>query len=113
MSKKKDLENFDKLMDDLLQMSDDLDERERHQKEKEHEAILSDLPEWQEYRRNSRINSKKANHNKEFFKKQADSETKADYRQKHRNERLAVHLQEDEAPEKRSLIKRFIDWISE
>ena len=107
MSKKKDLEEFEVLMDDLRQMVYDLDERDRKRAEKEQNKLLSELPEWREYQRESRKNGKRAKHNKEFFKKLEANKAKANYKKVYQIERSTNSLQ----PKPESLLDKFKNWL--
>lgn len=74
------------------------------QQEREQNKILADLPEWQEYKRESRQHSKKAKHNKEFFKKLPENKAKYNYKQ----HKVSPVI---ETAEKRTLWQCFMDWL--
>lgn len=81
--------------------------KEFKRQEREQNKILQDIPEWQEYKRESRTNGKKAKHNKEFFKKSSNSEAKRKYKT---NSRLNVIAPVAE-PKEHSMWQKLINWL--
>ena len=71
--------------------------------EREQNKILEEIPEWQEYKRESRQNGKKAKHNTEFFKKTSNKEAR-------RNYKMSTQLITSETA-KKNIWQTMVDWF--
>ncbi len=111
MGIKKDLEQFDALMEDMELMINDLDERDRRTVEHSQKKLLQSIPEWREYQQESRKNGKKARHNKKFFKKNLSNEYKIEYKKQRRMQRIQ-RKQAITNPDDNNLLTKIKRWLS-